>query len=277
MAESLAQFVTTAKASTTEAVLVSVIRNVLSAPDVFVFGELLDLENIKSLASADGEGRKWLQVLEIFAFGCFGDYSRRKNDLVALNEKQQRKLKQLSVVALAHENRVIAYATLLRELELASLRELEDLVIDALYRELLVAKLDHAHAQLEVAHAIGRDVRPQNVGALVASIEQWTARASGLLGVLDGLAKNARASADLHAQHDAALAKKVEELRSVVKRSLDEDADSNLAAQVQMAQMQQMGMMGMMGGVGMGDDRRGGKKDKHGKPGQPGQQSRHMH
>jgi COP9 signalosome complex subunit 7 len=271
---SLLTFVQSAKVSSSEAVLVPLIRQVLSAPDVFVFGELLELENIKQLAVADGEGRKWVQVLEIFAYGRYSDYSKLRTELapVVLNEKQARKLKQLSVVALAHESRVIAYSTLLRELELASLRELEDIVIDALYRELIVAKLDHAHAQLEVAHAIGRDVRAKDVGALVAAVEQWTGRAESLLGVLDDLAQRARANAEAHAQHDASLAKKLEELRSVVKTSLDADSDANMAQQLQMQQMQQMGVMGMMGM--MGEDRGRGKKDKH-KPGQ--QQGRHMH
>jgi len=275
MSESLAQFVTSAKASTNEAVLISVIRNVLSAPDVFVFGELLELDNIKQLASHDGEGRKWAQVLEIFAYGKYTDYSRRRAELapVALNEKQLRKLKQLSVVALAHESRVIAYETLLRELELGNLRELEDLVIDALYRELLVAKLDHAHAQLEVAHAVGRDVRAQDVGALVASIEQWSSRAQNLLVTLDQLTERARATAEAHVQHDAQLSKKVDELRALVKSSLDADADASMAAHMQMQQMG--GMMGMMGS--MGDDRRGKKDNKHNKPGHGGQQGRHMH
>jgi len=163
--------------------------------------------------------------------------------------------------------------TLLRELELGSLRELEDLVIDALYRELLVAKLDHAHSQLEVAHAIGRDVRAQDVGALVASIEQWSTRAQNLLVTLDQLSERARASAEAHIQHDVQLAKKVDELRALVKSSLDADADASMAAHMQMQQMG--GMMGMMGS--MGDDRRGKKDNKHNKPGHGGQQGRHMH
>lgn len=49
---SLAAFVQSAKASSSEAVLVPLIRNVLSAPDVFVFGELLELDTIKQVRSS---------------------------------------------------------------------------------------------------------------------------------------------------------------------------------------------------------------------------------
>lgn len=45
---------------------------------------------------------------------------------------------------------MIPYDRLLAALDVATLRELEDLVIDALYRNIFVGKLDHARAQLQV-------------------------------------------------------------------------------------------------------------------------------
>jgi len=45
----LAAFVKQAKTLTSETALISLIRQVLSAPDVFVFGELLALDNVKQV------------------------------------------------------------------------------------------------------------------------------------------------------------------------------------------------------------------------------------
>ena len=213
-------------------------------------------------------------MLELFAYGRYSDYRKRHEALqpATLTEKQARKLKQLSIVALAHESRVIPYSVLLAELELATLRELEDVVIDAIYRDLLVAKLDHASSQLEVAHAIGRDVRLSDVAAMVRTVSAWTTRAEELLRALEQQAQRAKATASEHAQHEQLLQTRLEEMRAAVKTSIEADSESAMQLQMQgggmMANM--MGMMGMMG-----DDR--GQKKKDAKAGKGGQHARHMH
>lgn len=44
----------------------------LKAKDVWQFGELLDVPAVRGLATT--EQAEWLRLLEIFAFGTYGDY-----------------------------------------------------------------------------------------------------------------------------------------------------------------------------------------------------------
>lgn len=97
----------------------------------------------------------------------------------ALTKAQVTKLKHLTILTLATENRVrpllsppfpatdsnpklqiISYSLLLSSLELPSIPALEDLLIDAFYSNVLTGRLDQKEARLEVISGVGRDVRP---------------------------------------------------------------------------------------------------------------------
>lgn len=137
----------------------------------------------------ESEHMKSLRTLELFAYGKWGDYrdslSSNAPQYIALNETQTTKLKQLTIVALAEQNKVynvlhlcqyelpniqnilrstrdfhfpnsvvvfvdtsnfllilnyklqlskiIEYSTLLKELDIDSVRVLEDLIIETIY------------------------------------------------------------------------------------------------------------------------------------------------
>lgn len=50
---------------------------------------------------------------------------------------------------------------------------LEQLIIDAIYSELLRGKLDQNQQQFEVEHTVGRDVPNDALTSLLASLEDW--------------------------------------------------------------------------------------------------------
>lgn len=54
---------------------VDLIHRVLEAPGVYVFGELLETECVKELAS--GENASYVKLLELFAYGTYNDYKRK--------------------------------------------------------------------------------------------------------------------------------------------------------------------------------------------------------
>ena len=56
------------------AAAISLINQVLEAPSVYVFGELLDHANIADLKTSHAEGPSHLRLLEIFAYGTYSDY-----------------------------------------------------------------------------------------------------------------------------------------------------------------------------------------------------------
>lgn len=54
---------------------VELIQRVLEAPGVYVFGELLETESVKDLAT--GDNASYVKLLELFAYGTYSDYKRK--------------------------------------------------------------------------------------------------------------------------------------------------------------------------------------------------------
>ena len=58
------------------------------------------------------------------------------------------KLRQLTIVALASEKKHIDYDSLLKELHIADVRQLEDLIIDVIYADIIRGKIDQKNKQV---------------------------------------------------------------------------------------------------------------------------------
>lgn len=119
--------------------------------------------------------------------------TEHKDSLPALNQAQTTKLKHLSLVSLSMDRRVcrrssiikyaslrlytfaqiLPYAHLLQALQMPTIRELEDLIIDAIYLDLLRGKLDQKQQQFEVEYTLGRDLEPGKIESLLAALQDW--------------------------------------------------------------------------------------------------------
>lgn len=84
-----------------------------------------------------------------------------------------KKLKMISVADAAQKSKVLHYAELMRELELETVRELEDLIIDCIYNELVSGQLDQLNQQFHVISCYGRDLRPADLHSAIAKLEAW--------------------------------------------------------------------------------------------------------
>jgi len=67
----------------------ALIGQALSAPNVMVFGELLDMPNVQQLAGT--EEQKMLDLLKIFAYGTYPEYKQNAAKLPPLNPAQTKK------------------------------------------------------------------------------------------------------------------------------------------------------------------------------------------
>ena len=56
-----------------------------------------------------------------------------KSSLPELTQSQHQKLKHLTIVTLSETDKVLKYEILLNQLDMKNLRELEDLIIEAIY------------------------------------------------------------------------------------------------------------------------------------------------
>ena len=116
--------------------------------------------------------------------------AEHKDSLPPLNAAQTTKLKYLTIVSLATERHVrpssqcsfvstqialqiLPYSLLLQELQVASIRELEDLIIDAIYLDVLRGKLDQKEQQLEIEYTMGRDLEPGKLEKLLEALQNW--------------------------------------------------------------------------------------------------------
>ncbi|KAJ7665867.1 hypothetical protein DFH06DRAFT_1185246 [Mycena polygramma] len=184
------------------------IADATSAPGVFVFAELLELANIQELAKSDTHAKS-LALLELFAYRTYEDYMQNPSAFPPLNAAQTIKLKHLSIVSLAAERRILPYAGLLRALDMPTVRELEDLIIDAIYLDVLRGRLDQKQEQLEVEYTMGRDLAPGAVDAVLAALQNWASTTASVLSTLDSklaaVAAHSNARRDYLADHEKAL------------------------------------------------------------------------
>jgi len=161
---------------------VALIDQALQAPGVFVFGELLDMPNIKALEGT--ENKSHLELLRIFAYGIYQTYKENVNALPPLTPQMQTKLRQLTIVSLSADHKVIPYTVLLQQLDIPNVRELEDLIIDCIYQGVIKGKLDQKFKQLEVDFAIGRDIRPGQIMQMMSILAAWGSRSDAILNAI---------------------------------------------------------------------------------------------
>ncbi|XP_059815276.1 LOW QUALITY PROTEIN: COP9 signalosome complex subunit 7a-like, partial [Hypanus sabinus] len=95
---------------------------------------------------------------------------------------------------------------LLRELGLRNLRELEDLIIEAIYADIVQGKLDQRNELLEVDGSIGRDIRPVDVRTMARTLQEWC---NGCEAVLSGI-EDQISRADQYREHQLQLRHQIE-------------------------------------------------------------------
>ena len=67
----------------------------------------------------------------------------------------------------------LPYSLLLQQLELKNVRELEDLLIEAVYCDIIQGKLDQRNQQVEVHCSVGRDLGPNELPSIVSTLQEW--------------------------------------------------------------------------------------------------------
>ena len=68
---------------------------------------------------------------------------------------------------------ILAYETLLTSLQMPTIRDLEDLIIDAIYLDVIRGKLDQKEQQFEVEYTMGRDLAPGKVENVLTALQAW--------------------------------------------------------------------------------------------------------
>lgn len=218
----LEQFVLLAKGAK-GAAAVELIKQVLEAPGVYVFGELLDMPNIKELN--DTKFQNHYELLQIFAHGTYKTYVQNAEKLPPLTNLQKKKLQHLTIVSLAAKTNCIPYSLLLDEVEIKNVRDLEDLIIDAIYADIIRGKLDQKNSYLEVDFAIGRDFREEDLSAMISTLQEWCDSCESVLSEVDAQIVRANAEKSKYIKHKTNVENEVAELKKTFKSQSDDVDD----------------------------------------------------
>ncbi|KAI0307461.1 hypothetical protein B0F90DRAFT_1620707 [Multifurca ochricompacta] len=216
LATKLEPFVLMSK-SAKGAAAAKLVLDAISAPGVYFFAELLDSPNVKELTISE-QYRAHHALLEVFTYKTYQDYLQYKVALPELSSVQTTKLKHLSLLSYAVQQRVIPYSFLQTNLDIPTIRQLEDLIIDAIYLDIIRGKLDQKEQQFEVEYTIGRDVPPEAITDILASLENWSSTTATLLQALDSRLVSL-------AEHNATKAREDAEHEETLNSALKEVAD----------------------------------------------------
>ncbi|XP_075237443.1 COP9 signalosome subunit 7 [Lycorma delicatula] len=221
----LEQFVLLSK-NAKGAAAVELVKQVISTPGVHVFGELLSMPNIMELEK--GPNACYYHTLCLFAYGTYRQYLENKHNLIELNEIEKKKLQHLTIVTLATEMKCIPYSVLLQDLDIKNVRDLEDLIIEAIYSDIIHGKLDQKNSQLEVDYAIGRDTQPSNMGQVISTLQEWCDSCEAVLACVESQINRANVEKNRALKHRDAIEQEVINIKKTLK-SQSQDTDESMA------------------------------------------------
>ena len=148
----LEHFLAVGRTVESSAAAMELVRTATAEPGMLAFQELSELPAVRALETSDDAGRAMYNLLLIFAYGTYLDYKKEQARLPQISPAHQLKLRQLSVITLAEQKKVLPYSLLMSELELSDVRELEDFLINhCMYTGSLSGKLDQRQRVLEVS------------------------------------------------------------------------------------------------------------------------------
>ncbi|KAH8714340.1 hypothetical protein BGZ61DRAFT_505230 [Ilyonectria robusta] len=207
----LEPFLALSKTASSPRAAVDLVTRATSAPNTFLFAELLDTPAIQSLASSP-ESAPHLKLLQIFSHGTYATY-RSTPGLPPLADTQARKLRQLSLLTLARDRQNLSYDALQTALDLPDTRDLEALVISAVYAGLLHATLDPARAAVQVSSVAPlRDLPPGAIPDMISALNTWAGRCTSTLGDLETQMKDIRTAAAVRQRNQGAADDKLQRL-----------------------------------------------------------------
>merc|ERR1719210_6829 len=187
------------------------------------------MSNIQDLTN--GPNSSYLTLLNIFAFGNYKSLLECTEPLPEVTETMRRKLRLLTVVSLAEQNKMLAYNLLMSELDINTVRELEDLVIEGISAGVIQGKLDQKSSHFEVDYVIDRDIRKSDIGSIVSVLSAWCDNCDSMLTNIESQVDKVNKERGDHLRHKAALDTKINEIKQTLKNQPsgeDGDPDSRM-------------------------------------------------
>lgn len=201
--------------------LVEVIKQALDCVDTFVFAELLECPNVIALETTPHA--PYLHALRMFSQGTYLDYLDKKDYLPKLSEPQKKKLQYLTIVTLANKMKRIPYDILLKELDVDNVRTLEDLIIEAIYSNVVSGELDQQSDYLEVDWTVGRDVGINDIDNMIDTLQQWCDSCESVLSTVQARIVDANRTKQDVLKHRAAVDNEVASVKKAIRTQIQDE------------------------------------------------------
>jgi COP9 signalosome complex subunit 7 len=232
----LEHFLAVGRTVESSAAAMELIRTATAEPGLLAFQELSELPAVKALAKAESqEARAMFNLLLTFAYGTWSSYVREQSQLPSISPAHELKLKQLSMITLAEQNKALPYSLLMSELEVKDVRELEDFLINnCMYPGCLSGKLDQKQRVLEIEYAVGRDVSREQLDELISSLEDWLGVSDNLLQTIQSQLDWASATAQAKLLRQKEIAEKVKDVKKNIRTEIEmrgQTQDTTMAEQ----------------------------------------------
>jgi len=118
---------------------------------------------------------------------------------------------------------VIPYSVLQQQLDIFGLRELEDLIIDAIYQGIVQGKLDQKSQQFEVEFAMGRDLKPEAIDGMIDLLQNWSTQSEFLLKSIKEKITHANIMGEQEKKHKEEFEKRIETVKTNIKLAMDSE------------------------------------------------------
>ncbi|TXT05930.1 hypothetical protein VHUM_03691 [Vanrija humicola] len=128
-----------------------------------------------------------------------------------LTAAHQTKLKQLTLLSLALQQRSLPYAQLTEVLQVESIRDLENIIIDSIYAGLLGGKMHHHEQVLHVDWVSSRDLARDDLVKIQASLNNWSTNTQNILAALDEQIARVRGQNLAEAEQNATYQKQLDQ------------------------------------------------------------------
>ena len=149
--------------------------------------------------------------------------STASEGLPQLTDAQTLKLRLLSLMSIASERTSssnLSYSSLCKRLDLQSTVDLEHLVTQAIYSNLITATLNPANQTVVITSVAPlRDIAPGSIGTMVSELEAWSARCDGVLLDLEAEIAKVRSEAKRRQAREAKTDKQVKAVMDAAEKA----------------------------------------------------------
>ncbi len=197
----------------------NLIQETIDTPGLYTFSSLLDTPSVNALSNLDTPKhfQKFYNLLELFAYGTYSQWSKNKANYPDLTSNSTTKLRHLSIISLASGCRTISYSVLCESLGIENIRQLEDLIIEAFYANIVKGKLDQANNQLEVDFTIGRDLTETDVDKMLTSLGSWCENCDVAMRTIEEQISQANLNKQANFDYQAGIENEVANLKKSIR------------------------------------------------------------